>query len=248
MGRKNKRYVKTLHQQAYETLNSMQAFGESKKEAMKNGTSSAKIFSFSTYNTYWKHIKYFIRWVQEYDPACTTLKKARKYVSIWLKIRSTQTTAEGNLLSAWTIQTEVAALNKLYGIKPDDPNRFQSPKRMRQNIKRSRTSVKRDLHFSLTNNDEFIKFCQGTGLRRMGIQNLHGKDLFSSKYISKELLRLTSLPASKISTEDFRWLQLYKDTQLFVNPTPEYFIYVKEKGGTFSSCHRNKCQSDRRTH
>ena len=231
MGRKNKKYVKTLHQQAYETLKSMQAFGESKKEAMKNGTSSTKIFSFSTYNTYWKHIKYFIRWVQEYDPTCTTLKKARKYVPVWLRIRSTQTTAEGNLLSAWTIQTEAAALNKLYGIKPDDPNRFQQPKRMRQNIKRSRTSVKRDLHFSLTNNDVFIKFCQGTGLRRMGIQNLHGKDLFSSKYIAKELLRLTSLPPSKISTEDFRWLQLYKDTQLFVNPTPEYFIYVKEKGG-----------------
>ena len=33
MGRKNKKYVKTLHQQAYETLKSMQAFGESKKEA-----------------------------------------------------------------------------------------------------------------------------------------------------------------------------------------------------------------------
>ena len=50
MGRKNKKYVKTLHQQAYETLKSMQAFGESKKEAMKNGTSSTKIFSFSTCN------------------------------------------------------------------------------------------------------------------------------------------------------------------------------------------------------
>ena len=76
------------------------------------------------------------------------------------------------------------------------------------------------------------------------------KDLFSSKYIAKELLRLTSLPPSKISTEDFRWLQLYKDTQLFVNPTPEYFIYVKEKGGRerLAPVIGIKCQSDRRTH
>ena len=33
MGRKNKAYSKTLHQQAYDKLTSMQAFGESKKEA-----------------------------------------------------------------------------------------------------------------------------------------------------------------------------------------------------------------------
>ena len=46
MGRKNKAYSKTLHQQAYDKLTSMQAFGESKKEAMKNGTEKDKIFLF----------------------------------------------------------------------------------------------------------------------------------------------------------------------------------------------------------
>ena len=33
MGRRNKSYSKDLHQQAYDRLTSMQAFGESKKEA-----------------------------------------------------------------------------------------------------------------------------------------------------------------------------------------------------------------------
>lgn len=38
MGRRNKEYSKTLHQQAYDRLTGMQAFGESKKEAVANGT------------------------------------------------------------------------------------------------------------------------------------------------------------------------------------------------------------------
>ena len=46
MGRKNKAYYKDLHQQAYERLHGMLSFGESKKEAVANGTNQEKIFSF----------------------------------------------------------------------------------------------------------------------------------------------------------------------------------------------------------
>ena len=54
MGRKKgAAYYKDLHQQAYERLISMQAFGESKRDAVADGTASDKIFSFSTYKTYW---------------------------------------------------------------------------------------------------------------------------------------------------------------------------------------------------
>ena len=49
MGRRNKAYFKDLHQQAYDRLTGMQAFGESKKEAVANGTAKDKIFSFNTY-------------------------------------------------------------------------------------------------------------------------------------------------------------------------------------------------------
>ena len=48
MGRKDKSYSKNLHQQAYERLTGMQAFGESKREAKENGTDAEKIFSAST--------------------------------------------------------------------------------------------------------------------------------------------------------------------------------------------------------
>ena len=87
MGRKNKSYSKDLHQQAYDRLTGMQAFGESKREAVANGTDRDKIFSVNTYKTYWKHTKYFIAYIKEHNPECTTLKKAKKYVNEWLQHR-----------------------------------------------------------------------------------------------------------------------------------------------------------------
>ena len=98
MGRRNKAYVKDLHQQAYDRLTGMQAFGQSKTEAMANGTEKDKIFSFNTYQAYWKHTKYFIKYIKEQHPECTTLKSARKYVNEWLQARKDQG------LSAWTVQ------------------------------------------------------------------------------------------------------------------------------------------------
>lgn len=70
MGRKRKQYSKTLHQQAYDRLVEMQSFGESKRIASANGTYQDKIFSFNTYQTYWKHTKYFIKWIQVNHPEC----------------------------------------------------------------------------------------------------------------------------------------------------------------------------------
>lgn len=110
MGRRNKAYFKDLHQQAYDRLTGMQAFGESKKEAVANGTEKDKIFAFNTYKSYWKHTKYFIKYIKEKHPECTTLKKAKKYANEWLQTRVDQG------LSAWTVQLEAKALGKLYGI------------------------------------------------------------------------------------------------------------------------------------
>ena len=46
MGYKDKKYYKDLHQQAYDKLNAMQAFGESKKEAVLKGIDKKyKIYS-----------------------------------------------------------------------------------------------------------------------------------------------------------------------------------------------------------
>lgn len=221
MGRKNKKYYKDLHQQAYDKLTGMQAFGESKREAVANGTDRDKIFSFNTYQTYWKHTKYFIKWIQEKHPECTTLKSAKKHVNEWLQTRVEQG------LSAYTIQTEAKALGKLYGIQPDDPEYFNPPKRERANITRSRGDRVRDQHFSVANNDELIKFCQGTGLRRSELVALKGSDLVTKEQIQKRIEALESKEGLNPGEE--KQLKMLQDANLF---DVEYFTYVRNgKGG-----------------
>lgn len=223
MGRRNKAYSKDLHQQAYDRLTGMQAFGESKKEAVANGTEKEKIFSFNTYKSYWKHTKYFIKYIKENHPECTTLKSAKKYVNEWLQTRVDQG------LSAWTVQLEAKAMGKLYGISPDDENYFKPPKRNREDIKRSRGDRVRDKHFSKTNNDELIKFCKGTGLRRAELGELRGKDLVTREQIEAEISRLESRPAVELTPADTKRLEMLQDARLFQEG---YFTHVRSgKGG-----------------
>lgn len=223
MGRRNKSYSKTLHQQAYDKLTGMQAFGESKKEAMANGTDREKIFSVNTYKTYWKHIKYFIKYIQSAHPECTTLKSAKKYINEWLQKRVDEK------LSAWTIQTEAKALGKLYGIQPDDENYFKPPKRNREDIKRSRGDRVRDRHFSKTNNDELIKFCKGTGLRRNELEQLKGGTVFTREQLDTEIKQIESIPENERTQEVIKRLKTLQDTRIF---KAEYYVYVRNgKGG-----------------
>lgn len=223
MGRRNKAYSKDLHQQAYDRLTAMQSFGESKRDAKENGTDREKIFSFNTYKAYWKHTKYFIQYIKENHPDCTTLKSARKYVNEWLQTRADQG------LSAWTVQLEAKAMGKLYGISPDDEKYFKPPKRNRADIKRSRGDKVRDRHFSITNNDELIKFCRGTGLRRGELSELRGGELRTKEQIEQEISKIEAIQEPEKSKEDLRRLQVLKDTRLFDS---EYYVYVRNgKGG-----------------
>lgn len=223
MGRRNKSYSKDLHQQAYDRLTGMQAFCESKRAAVENGTAKEKIFSVNTYKTYWKHTKYFLAYIKEHHPECTTLKSARKYANEWLQARVDQG------LSAWTIQAEAKALGKLYGISPEDKDYFTPPKRNRQDIKRSRGVRIRDSHFSKTNNDELIRFCRGTGLRRSELESLRGKDLVTRKQIEAEISQLQSIPAGQRTAQQEKHLTVLEDTRMFDS---EYFTHVRNgKGG-----------------
>ena len=231
MGRKNKSYSKTLHQQAYERLSTMLRAGErkSKKEAMANGTAKDKIFSYGTYDTYWKQTKYFIRWVNRNHPKCTTLSKAREYVNEWLELRAECTGKNGKPLSAYTNHTETAAMNKLFGISRDDPNRFLPPKRERQNITRSRTEAERDKHFSESNNAELINFCRGTGCRRDALTKLTSDDLWTRERMESVLGKLQG----KASPETGSLILDLKDA-LDVFPDQDTFIYHrKDKGGKY---------------
>ncbi|MCD8150790.1 MAG: hypothetical protein LUE92_14775 [Clostridiales bacterium] len=225
MGRKNKTYQKDLHQQAYEKLTGMQAFGESKKKAVETGTDRDKIFSFSTYQTYWKHIKYFLGWVKSAHPEATTLKSARKYVGEWLQCRVEQG------LSAWTIHTEAKALGKLYGIQPDDLDYYKAPPRRRADIKRSRVTVVRDRHFSITNNDELIRFCKGTGARRNVLEKLEGRDLWTREKMEDAVKRLES-KATLTACEKAHLVCLTDALSAF--PDQDYFVHHrKDKNGRY---------------
>ena len=79
----------------------------------------------------------------------------------------------------------------------------------------------------MTNNDELIKFCKGTGLRRSELQALKGKDLFTKDQIEAEITRLEHA-AGKTPAEESR-LSMLQDTRLF---DAEYYIFVRNgKGG-----------------
>lgn len=231
MGRNSPKYQKDLHQQAYEKLTGMIAFGQSKRADALAGLDRDKIYSYATYEAYKKHIKYFIRWVKVNHPECTTLKSAKKYVNEWLQSRVDYVDKNGNSLSAWTIQTEAAALNKLYQIDKADIGRFQPPPRRRADIKRSRVDVARDRCFSITNNDELIKFCKGTGVRRGVLQKLEGRDLWTREQMETKVRKLqvsdTLTEKEKAHLSTLRQaLKTFPDQDVFVH-------HRKDKGGKY---------------
>ena len=232
MGRKNKQYSIDLKQQMYDKLTTMLHAGEgtSKKAAIADGTDRDKIFSYNTYQSYWKHCKYFANYIQENHPECTTIKAAKKYANEWLQYRVDHGGLKGQPLSAWTITLEREALGKLYGIKPDDESFFAAPKRHRKDIKRSRGDAVRDRHFSKTNNDEFIKFCKGTGCRRGIMEKLLGKDLYTREEMESEMARLED--RIRTEAEEKEW-GILKDA-LTQFPDQDYFIHHrKDKGGRY---------------
>lgn len=225
MGHKKKNSdTRDLHQQAYDRLKGMQSFGDSKSADKKydrdhdTDTTAGKIYSYSTYKTYWKHTKYFLKWVKENHPEIKKLDKARKYVPEWL-----QTRVDAKL-SAWTIQTEAAALNKLYSIKTDDPKRFQPPQRRKEDIVRSRGTKIRDAHFSEVKNEELVNFCKGCGFRRNVLEKLRGDDLYDRARVEADL--------EKAKTDGDAAMTKACTDALKTFPNKEYFIlHRKDKGG-----------------
>ena len=122
-------------------------------------------------------------------------------------------------------------MNKLYGIDKADVDRFQPPKRKRQDIKRSRVATERDRHFSITNNDELIRFCRGTGVRRNVLERLEGRDLWTKSDMENEVERLKQL--ENPSEKEISYLNTLIDA-LSVFPDQDYFVHHrKDKGGRY---------------
>ena len=127
-------------------------------------------------------------------------------------------------LSAWTIQTEAAALNKLYQIKPADKNRFQPPKRLKANIVRSRGTKVRDAHFSEANNEELINFCKACGFRRSVLERLTGSDLYDRAKAETAFAEAQKAGNEALATALSMGLKTF--------PEQDYFIlHRRDKGG-----------------
>lgn len=231
MGRNNKKYHKDLKEQIYILLTKMLHAGEgtSKKKAIADGSVREKIFSYNTYKSYWRHCKIFANFVKERHPDCTTIRSAKKYVNEWLQSRVDNGGINGKPLSAWTIVLERQALGKLYGIRPDDPDYFQAPKRQRVDIKRSRGEVKSDKNFSELNNEEFVSFARSTGCRRNVMKKLEGRDFFPRYRILEEI---KSLKSKEMLTEtESKYLEMLKEG-LATFPDQAYFLlHRSDKGG-----------------
>ncbi len=225
MGRRNKTYSKTLHQQIYDRLTSMQAFGESKRDAAANGTMDGKIFSYATYKSYYKQAQYFARWIQCNHPECTTLKSARKYVNDYLESQVSRG------LSAWTIHTQAKALSKLYGIKPTDADYFTPPERCRADIKRSRDKAEKKCRFSERNNAELVAFCRGTGCRRGVLEKLRGDDLWSRSRMTAEVASLEN-KTGRSEAEEKHLACLKEALQVF--PDQDWYVHHRhDKNGKY---------------
>lgn len=213
MGYKKKK-KKSLHQQAYDRLKGMQAFGESKREAKKNNATANKIYSFSTWKTYWSQVNRYMKYVKAEHPDCVSIYDARNFMNEYLN----KNIKDGK--SAWTIHTIAKSLGKFYGIKPSDKDYFKCPIRERKNITRSRETVVRDKCFNRKLHNDIILFVQSTGARRAGLERLRKEDLFTKTKIEK------MAKSKNLSTTEKRMI-----TDALKFDDVQYFVHFHEKGG-----------------
>ena len=146
-------------------------------------------------------------------------------------MRCDQVDSKGRMLSAYTISTETAALSKLFGIRPDDPDRFKPPVRRREDIRRSRLESSMDKHFSKTNNAELINFEKGVGLRREGLSNLTGDCLYDRTRITETINKIESKPVNERTAAEKKLLPALRETEIYKDKGIQYYVYAREKGG-----------------
>ena len=165
IGHKNK---KSLKQQVDEELRSMLAIGQSKHIDKVTGETSDKIYSFGTFNAYQQQCIAFAVYCKSQHKA-KTLADCRWFVDEYLQYNIDKN------YSAYTIKLQASALAKLFHCSTKEF--IPTPPRERKNIKRSRLAVARDNRYKDGKNDDFIRFCRCTGLRRREVTFLKGDAL-----------------------------------------------------------------------
>ncbi len=163
---------KSIVRQAADRLQSMAAYGQSKHvDKTVNGGKPArdKIYSVSTMHGYKSAAVQFVSWVRS-EYGCRTLDEARQYTGVYLLGR------QDSGLSAWTVRRDAAALAKLYQCKTTELG-ARLPKRQRKDITQHRTGAEKG-HFSEEKNENLVKLCKSTGLRRHEVAALRPEDVY----------------------------------------------------------------------
>lgn len=168
---------------AVQRLNALMADGvkrsEAKAEARLRGESlfaftDQRIHAFETRTNYQKIVMRFLDWCRQHqsvrDPSQIDAR-ANELVSAYLAERTVQG------YSAWTLQTERSALRMFFQDR-DLARDVELPKRRREHIVRSRSSVVRDRHVQLENWQHVINFCLACGLRREELRDLRVRDVY----------------------------------------------------------------------
>jgi integrase len=168
---------------ALQRLDALMAVGEKRSEAKaaarRSGESlwtftDGKIHSYQTRTNYQKHIMRFLQWCRDSHQinrldqldAC-----ADELASCYFYERITQG------YSAWTLQTERAALRLFFSDRTLASDVIL-PLRRREHITRSRRPALRDKHFQPNNWTLLINFLQACGLRREEIRDLYVRDVY----------------------------------------------------------------------
>ncbi len=147
-----------------------QGYGTSKHDKKDEHNSTPLIHSRKTYETYRSQVDHFADYCL--DEGIETLDDAYAHVGDYAR------RLEQDGKSAWTIQTSLCAIAKVYGCSTKDFD-YDAPTRERVAVTRSRYTAERDKHFSWSSeaNRELVTFCRSTGLRRSELEALHGCDI-----------------------------------------------------------------------
>lgn len=145
------------------------------------GGTDDKIFSYETLNKYYRIWNQFCDMLKESGYKANghtprTLEEARGFVPEYLRIlQSRPGTMGAEHLSAWTIQTYCSAINKVLKFNTKE---YKKPTRHYADIRKSRLAVDSDKSFSIKNNQDLIRFCMTTGLRKnKELAKVRGTDL-----------------------------------------------------------------------
>ena len=173
----------SLNKQLNDKLQSLLRIGESRHIAKKeyrdyciknnihyvNGQAQG-IFSWNTYNSYKQTLMEFTLWLKERYPNIKYIKDISKDICTeYLLFR------KSNNMSAWTIDKDKAALNKIfnYGLNKKE---IGLPIRSKKNIKRSRLEATTDKHYNPLNYKYQILIAKSTGCRRESVLKIKKED------------------------------------------------------------------------